>query len=196
MVYYGPGAADPSARPVPLLQTRAVELREAMEYYVEPALDLVQLVLTLNVALEPKGVNAGALVLGGLIRGGDIHRVVLDSVGPEQEIQFPILDPDSIADVAWTLAKDRVRPEVTFDALTSMTPRPPIDQQHNGSAAAWRPGRQASPLPQVIGIEICPKPLDAKCCGVVECRGQGLVVSGEPAVMFGDVHVVVGVAPA
>lgn len=165
VVYYGPGAADPNARPVPLLQTGAAELREAMAYYVEPALELVQLVLpgmaergngtllfatglgaivplpalgalavataalrnyalTLNVALEQEGVYAGALVLGGLIRGGDIHRVVLDSVGPEQEMQFPILDPDSIADVAWTLAKDRVRPEATFDALTSMTARP------------------------------------------------------------------------
>jgi NAD(P)-dependent dehydrogenase (short-subunit alcohol dehydrogenase family) len=165
VVYYGPGAADPSARPVPLLETGAAQLREAMEYYVEPALDLVQLVLpgmtergngvllfatglsaivplpalgalavataalrnyalTLNVALAPKGVYAGALVLGGLIRGGDIHRIVLDSAGPEQEIQFPVLDPASIADAAWTLARDRARPEATFDALTSMTAGP------------------------------------------------------------------------
>jgi NAD(P)-dependent dehydrogenase (short-subunit alcohol dehydrogenase family) len=159
VVYYGPGAADPGARPEPLLQTRAAHLREAMAYYVEPALDLVQLVLpqmtergsgallfatglgavvplpalgalavataalrnyalTLNVALEPTGVYAGALVLGGLIRGGDIHRVVIDSVAPGPEVPFPVLDPGSIADVAWTLAQERDRPEAVFDALT------------------------------------------------------------------------------
>ena len=158
VVYYGPGAADPGARPVPLLQTRSQDLREAMEYYVEPALDLIQQVLpgmtergsgallfatglgavvplpalgalavataalrnyalTLNVALEPSGVYAGALVLGGLIRGGDIHRVVLDSLG--QENPYPVLDPDLIADAAWTLASAQDRPEVTFNALTS-----------------------------------------------------------------------------
>jgi NAD(P)-dependent dehydrogenase (short-subunit alcohol dehydrogenase family) len=161
VVYFGPGAADPSARPVPLLQTRSQDLRAAMQYYVEPALDLVQLVvpgmtergsgallfatglgavvplpalgalavataalrnyaLTLNVALEPSGVYSGALVLGGLIQGGDIHRVVLDSLG--QSNQYPVLDPELIADAAWMLASVQDRPEVTFNALTSGRP--------------------------------------------------------------------------
>ena len=112
-MYYGPGAADPSARPLSMEQVSASELRSAMGYYVEPALELAQLLLpgmlergrgtmlfatgvsalvplpglgalaltsaalrtyalALNVALEPSGVYAGALTLGGLIRGGDI----------------------------------------------------------------------------------------------------------------------------
>ena len=160
VVYYGPGAADPTARPVPIPQTGVQDLRAAMGYYVDPALELVPMVLpgmlergsgtilfatglaavipmpglgalalasaalrnyalTLNEALASSGVYVGALVLGGLIRGGDIHRLAL--AGSADENGFPILDPDAIAETAWTLTVERHRPEATFNALTSMT---------------------------------------------------------------------------
>jgi NADP-dependent 3-hydroxy acid dehydrogenase YdfG len=158
VVYYGPGAADPSARPAPVLKTRSGDLREAMGYHVEPALDLVEAVvpgmverkngallfatglgavialpglgalgivaaalrtyaLTLNAALAASGVYAGALVIGGLIQGGDIHR--LATAGVDQASGYPVLDPAVIADTAWTLSTRRDRPEATFNALTS-----------------------------------------------------------------------------
>jgi len=69
--------------------------------------------LTLNAALAGTGVFAGALVLGGLIEGGDIHRHAVAAAGPD----LPTLDPAVIADGAWELVAAGEAPETTFTSL-------------------------------------------------------------------------------
>jgi len=158
VLYYGPGAADPAARPTPILQTQVSEVSEATRALVHPAVDLTRLLLpgmvergagtllfvaglgavvplpglgalavasaalrtyalTTGAALAGTGVYAGALVIGGLVEGGDIHRHVVDTVGPDGTAGLPTLQPAEIADAAWQLAAGRDRPEATFNAL-------------------------------------------------------------------------------
>lgn len=155
-LYYGPGAADPAARPASILLAGPADLDEAIRALVRPALDVTGLVLpgmvergegtllyvtglgavvpiplvgvlgpasaairtyalTLNAALTGTGVYAGALVIGGLIERGDIHRHAVAAVGPEG---LPTLDPDVIADGAAGLATARDRAEIVFNALS------------------------------------------------------------------------------
>jgi short-subunit dehydrogenase len=73
--------------------------------------------LTLNAALADTGVYAGALVIGGLIAGGDIHRHAVAAAGSLAGTQLPTLDPGEIADAGWELATTRKRPEAIFNAL-------------------------------------------------------------------------------
>ena len=156
--YYGPGAADPTARPTPILQTQASEMSDAVHNFVHPALDLTGMLLpgmlergggtllfvaglgavvplpgmgalavasaalrtyalTVNAALADTGVYAGALVIGGLVEHGDIHRHAVAAAGPAGAAGLPTLDPTAIADTAWELAARRDRPEETFNAL-------------------------------------------------------------------------------
>ena len=158
VAYYGPGAADPTARPRPILQTQPSDLSEAMRTFVQPALDLTGVLLpgmiergggtllfvaglgavvplpglgalavasaalrtyalTVNAALAGTGVYAGALVIGGLIQRGDIHRHAVAAAGPAGAAKLPTLDPTAIADAAWQLAARRDRAEATFNAL-------------------------------------------------------------------------------
>lgn len=63
-VYYGPGAADPSARPVPIDRVGSDAVREAMSW-VYPAVDVVGLVL-------PRLIERG----GGLLFAGGLSSVV------------------------------------------------------------------------------------------------------------------------
>ncbi|RSM72590.1 short-chain dehydrogenase [Actinoplanes sp. ATCC 53533] len=69
-------------------------------------------VLTLHAALADRGVYVGALTIGGLVIGGDIHRMLT-----EQGHQLPTLDPDAIAETAWRMAVERTDPEAVFDAI-------------------------------------------------------------------------------
>ena len=73
--------------------------------------------LNLHAALRGTGVHAGALVIGGLVTGGDIHRHVVATPGVDPAV-LPVLDPREIADGAWDLATQGYRPEIVFDALT------------------------------------------------------------------------------
>jgi short-subunit dehydrogenase len=73
--------------------------------------------LTVNAALAGTGVYAGALVIGGLIEGGDIHRHAVAAVGPAAAAGLPTLDPAVIADAAWDLAAKGDHAEATFNAL-------------------------------------------------------------------------------
>jgi hypothetical protein len=73
--------------------------------------------LTLAADLADQGVHVGALTIGGLIEGGDIHRTVAaDHPG------LPTLDPDEIAAAAWSMATDRTTHELVFDAMPPTTP--------------------------------------------------------------------------
>ena len=156
--YYGPGAADPTARPKGVLDAEASDVTEAMRTFVHPALDLTGMLLpgmvergggtllfvtglgavvplpglgalalasaalrtyalTVNAALAGTGVFAGALVIGGLVEHGDIHRHAVAAVGPAAASELPTLDPAEIADAAWDLAAKGEAPEVIFNAL-------------------------------------------------------------------------------
>ncbi|MEU8609581.1 SDR family NAD(P)-dependent oxidoreductase [Actinoplanes sp. NPDC048791] len=157
-VYYGPGAADPTARPAPILQAAPDDVSVAVHTFVRPAVDLTAMVLpgmlerrsgtllyvaglgavvplpgmgalavasaalrtyalTVNVALAGTGVYAGALVIGGLVERGDIHRHAVAAVGPAVAAGLPTLDPDTIADTAGELSVRRNDSEATFNAL-------------------------------------------------------------------------------
>jgi NAD(P)-dependent dehydrogenase (short-subunit alcohol dehydrogenase family) len=70
-------------------------------------------VLTLNAALREKGVYAGMLTIGGLIERGDIHRMFLEQ---DQGFMPGTLDPDAIADGAWSLHTERGEAEAEFTA--------------------------------------------------------------------------------
>ncbi|WP_242906034.1 SDR family NAD(P)-dependent oxidoreductase [Actinomadura terrae] len=71
-------------------------------------------VLTLHAGLADQGVYAGILTIGGLIERGDIHRMMTAMPGPPPA---GTLDPDALADTAWTLYSERDTPEATFNAL-------------------------------------------------------------------------------
>jgi NAD(P)-dependent dehydrogenase (short-subunit alcohol dehydrogenase family) len=68
--------------------------------------------LTLAASLAGRGVHVGALTIGGLIAGGDIHRMI--SGGDPGR---PTLDPDEIAAAAWKMATDRSTTELVFDLM-------------------------------------------------------------------------------
>jgi NAD(P)-dependent dehydrogenase (short-subunit alcohol dehydrogenase family) len=68
--------------------------------------------LTLAAAVADRGVHVGAITIGGLIAGGDIHKMVsADAPG------LPTLDPDEIATAAWQMATARTDTELVFDRM-------------------------------------------------------------------------------
>ena len=179
--YYGPGAADPTARPRPILQTQASEVSDAVSTFVRPAVELTGMLLpamlergegtllfvtglaavvplpglgalavasaalrtyalTVNAALAGTGVYAGALVIGGLVEHGDIHR---HAVASAAAAGLPTLDPAMIADTAWELAARRDRSEAIFNALGPASRRtgtnlPKTDRVQGGAAPRER----------------------------------------------------------
>ncbi len=72
-------------------------------------------VLTLNAALRDKGIHAATLTIGGVIERGDIHRFVAEN--PTFDFEAGLLNPDDIADKAWTMYVDRDQAEVEFTKL-------------------------------------------------------------------------------
>lgn len=77
--------------------------------------------VTLHAALADKGVYAGALVIGGVVAGGDIHRMIASQPGTYGDIAAHTLDPDALADAAWRMLTERDRAEETFNALGAAT---------------------------------------------------------------------------
>jgi NAD(P)-dependent dehydrogenase (short-subunit alcohol dehydrogenase family) len=74
-------------------------------------------VLTLNAALRETGVYAGALTIGGLIERGDIHR---EFTKQDHGFEVGTLDPDDIADKAWSLYVERDDAEAEFNAMAAV----------------------------------------------------------------------------
>ncbi|MEU5260550.1 SDR family NAD(P)-dependent oxidoreductase [Amycolatopsis sp. NPDC021455] len=74
-------------------------------------------VLTLHAALRETGVYAGTLTIGGLIERGDIHRVFT-----EQDHGFAVgtLNPDDLAEKAWSLYVARDEAEAEFNAMAAV----------------------------------------------------------------------------
>lgn len=70
--------------------------------------------VTLNAALAERGVYAGTLTIGGLIERGDIHRFVAAHPEAFGSTANRTLDPDDIADTAWSLYAKRDRAEAVF----------------------------------------------------------------------------------
>jgi NAD(P)-dependent dehydrogenase (short-subunit alcohol dehydrogenase family) len=67
--------------------------------------------LTLAASVADRGVHVGALTIGGLITGGDIHQMVT-ATNPG----LPTLDPEEIASAAWGMVIDRTN-ELVFDRM-------------------------------------------------------------------------------
>ncbi|GGV22820.1 short-chain dehydrogenase [Actinomadura cremea] len=74
--------------------------------------------LTLHAALADRGVYAGSLVIGGAIERGDIYRMVASRPAEFGDISAMTLNPDDIADAAWTMITERDRATATFSAMT------------------------------------------------------------------------------
>ena len=89
--------------------------------------------LTLHAAVADRGVFVGSLVIGGGIRGGDIHAAMADpnnqvagggpdagssTAGPDADLLARMsLDPDRIADRAYDLAEQRTDAELVFSVF-------------------------------------------------------------------------------
>jgi len=75
--------------------------------------------LTLHAALAPVGVYAGTVTIGGLIERGDLHRALVEDPDRFGNLSVSILNPDELADLLWTLFRDRTEPEVVVNALVA-----------------------------------------------------------------------------
>jgi hypothetical protein len=75
--------------------------------------------LTLHAALAPIGVYAGTLTIGGLIERGDIHRALSDNPDLFGNVSTSTLNPDELAELLWTLYRDRTEPEPVVNALVA-----------------------------------------------------------------------------
>lgn len=103
-----------AVRPLPQLGNVALAAAALRTYAV-----------TLNAALAERGIYAGAIVIGGGVRGGDIYNAMatgrkeeLAAAGLDAERLAALsLDPDEIADVVWSMATDRDRAEAVFSVL-------------------------------------------------------------------------------
>jgi NAD(P)-dependent dehydrogenase (short-subunit alcohol dehydrogenase family) len=74
--------------------------------------------ITLHAALQPAGVYAGTITIGGLIERGDIHRVLLEN--PDLlGVSLPTLNPDDLADTVWRLYTERTEAEAVINALAA-----------------------------------------------------------------------------
>ncbi len=92
--------------PMPMLGTLA-PASAALRMYV----------LTLHAALREKGIYAGTLTIGGLIERGDIHRVFTSQ---DHGFTAGTLNPDDIADKAWSLYTERTEAEAEFNAMAAV----------------------------------------------------------------------------
>lgn len=73
--------------------------------------------LTLNKSLSEVGVYVGTLTIGGLVERGDIHAMVNADPQMAAGAAGMTLNPDDLAETAWSLHVKRDRPEATFNAI-------------------------------------------------------------------------------
>lgn len=74
--------------------------------------------VTLHAALEPSGIYAGTITIGGLIERGDIHDAVVGNQEMPAGVAAATLDPDELAEMVWQLYLDGTEPEAVVNALT------------------------------------------------------------------------------
>jgi short-subunit dehydrogenase len=75
--------------------------------------------VTLHAALAPTGVYAGTVTIGGLIERSDIHSAVTENPDAFGTISASTLSPDELADLAWTLFRDRTEAEAVVNTLVA-----------------------------------------------------------------------------
>ena len=75
--------------------------------------------ITLNAALQPAGVYAGTITIGGLIERGDIHRAMQANPDLFGNLTAATLNPDELADTVWRLYAERTGAEAVINALAA-----------------------------------------------------------------------------
>jgi hypothetical protein len=73
--------------------------------------------LTLHAALEPAGIFAGTITIGGLIERGDIYQAMMGDREMFAGVTAATLDPDELAETVWQLYLDGTDPEAVVNAL-------------------------------------------------------------------------------
>ncbi|MEX3651523.1 SDR family NAD(P)-dependent oxidoreductase [Mycolicibacterium fortuitum] len=67
--------------------------------------------VTLHAALQPAGIYAGTITIGGLIERGDIYRAMAGNG------DLPTINPDELAELAWGLYRDGTEAEAVINLL-------------------------------------------------------------------------------
>jgi hypothetical protein len=75
--------------------------------------------ITLHAALQPKGIYAGTITIGGLIARGDIHRATQANPDLLGDITAATLNPDDLADTVWRLYTEGTEAEAVINALAA-----------------------------------------------------------------------------
>jgi hypothetical protein len=75
--------------------------------------------ITLNAALQPAGVYAGTVTIGGLIDRGDIHGAMQANPDLFGDITAATLNPDDLAEIVWRLYTERTEAEAVINALAA-----------------------------------------------------------------------------
>ena len=75
--------------------------------------------ITLNAALQPAGVYAGTITIGGLIDRGDIHRAMQANPELSGNLNAATLNPDDLAETVWQLYTERTEPEAVVNVLAA-----------------------------------------------------------------------------
>jgi NAD(P)-dependent dehydrogenase (short-subunit alcohol dehydrogenase family) len=73
--------------------------------------------ITLHAALEPAGVYAGTITIGGLIERGDIHQAMKGNPDLFGGAAVETLNPDALADTVWRLYNERKDAEAVVNGL-------------------------------------------------------------------------------
>ena len=73
--------------------------------------------LTLHAALEPAGIFAGTITIGGLIERGDIYQAMIGNREMFAGVTAATLDPDELAETVWQLYLDGTDPEAVVNVL-------------------------------------------------------------------------------
>jgi NADP-dependent 3-hydroxy acid dehydrogenase YdfG len=71
--------------------------------------------VTLHAALEPKGIYAGTITIGGLIERGDIHAAMQQNP-TFGDLAVGTLNPDELAETVWRLYSERTEAEAVVTA--------------------------------------------------------------------------------
>ena len=74
--------------------------------------------ITLHAALQPKGIYAGTITIGGLIDRGDIYQAM--QANPDLfGVDVATLNPDDLAETVWRLYTERAEAEAVINALAA-----------------------------------------------------------------------------
>ena len=75
--------------------------------------------ITLNAALQPAGIYAGTITIGGLIDRGDIHQAMQANPNSFGDLTGATLNPDQLAETVWRLYTERTKAEAVINALAA-----------------------------------------------------------------------------